>query len=201
MLSRQIDGGGGSITFEPPSIPFSIRKGNGAKLTVRGKLRIQPHFYGNESSCILIGEGGELQIDGDFTIGNGVRIVVNPRAKLTIGGRDAETDSGITANSSIIVHRRVEIGRDFICAWGVLVTDSDWHQISGQSPQADVIIGDKVWIAHGSSILKGCDIGAGSIIASHSVLSKLRVAPASLVAGAPGRVVRSGVTWSRELAS
>ena len=198
-LSRLVDEGEGRVVINAQRIPFQIHKAPGAKLVLNGNLTIIPHLGGSESSQISLGRAAKLDIEGDFCIGNGVRIAVCDGARLRIGGRFQESASGITCNSSIMVKRSVDIGRDFICAWGVFITDSDWHQINGQQPQADVVIGDRVWIAHGASVLKGASIGSGSIVASHSLVSRINIPPQSMVAGAPAQIVRTGVNWSRDV--
>ncbi|MEX0593007.1 MAG: acyltransferase, partial [Nitriliruptoraceae bacterium] len=51
-------------------------------------------------------------------------------------------------------------------------------------------IGADVWVGEKASILRGADIGDGSVVASHAVVRD-RVPPFSIVAGVPGRVIRS----------
>lgn len=61
----------------------------------------------------------------------------------------------------------------------------------------DVVIGDHVWIAPNSVVMKGAVIGNGSIVGSHSMINK--VIPANcLVVGMPGKVVKEGIKWTRE---
>ena len=52
-----------------------------------------------------------------------------------------------------------------------------------------IVIEDNVWIGEYSAVLKGVTIGEGSIVASHSVVTK-DVPPHSIVAGNPARVVK-----------
>ena len=52
-----------------------------------------------------------------------------------------------------------------------------------------IVIEDNVWIGEYSAVLKGVTIGEGSIVASHSVVTK-DVPPYSVVAGNPARVVK-----------
>lgn len=52
-----------------------------------------------------------------------------------------------------------------------------------------VVIGDNVWIGEYAAILKGVTIGRGSIVASHSVVTK-NVPEYVIVAGNPARVVK-----------
>ncbi|MCX7821460.1 MAG: hypothetical protein N2258_07280 [Brevinematales bacterium] len=53
-----------------------------------------------------------------------------------------------------------------------------------------VVVGNDVWIGHGSVILPGVNIGNGAIIGSLSVVTK-DVAPYSIVAGNPARFIRN----------
>lgn len=58
-----------------------------------------------------------------------------------------------------------------------------------QAAHAPVIIGNNVWIGERSAILKGVQIGEGSVVACHSVVTK-DVPPYTMVAGNPARVVK-----------
>ena len=57
------------------------------------------------------------------------------------------------------------------------------------SEHAPIVIGDNVWIGEYSAILKGVTIGEGSIVASHSVVTK-DVPPYTIAAGNPARIVK-----------
>lgn len=46
-----------------------------------------------------------------------------------------------------MVNQKIEIGKDFDCAWDVFISDCDWPQIEGQPFQRNVRIGDHVWVA------------------------------------------------------
>ncbi len=55
---------------------------------------------------------------------------------------------------------------------------------------APVIIEENVWVGENVVILKGVTIGRGSIIAASCVVTK-NVPPFSLLAGVPGRIIKS----------
>lgn len=54
--------------------------------------------------------------------------------------------------------------------------------------EADIIIGDNVWLATRAIILPGSQIGAGSIVAAGAVV-KGEFPPMSIIAGSPARIV------------
>lgn len=197
-LKRIIGSGGGRIQLSDPFFQVKIRVHPRSQVQIKGTLRFERWFGRNGTTSIILSEGSRLEINGDFNIGQGVTLFLDRNAQLTIGGRRDESASGITCDTLVMVSRKMSIGCDMICAWGCTITDSDWHYLEGSRWQDDVIIGDKVWIAHGSSILKGSHIGDGSIIACHSLVNGT-IPPKSLAAGIPAKVVRTGVKWRRDI--
>ena len=65
------------------------------------------------------------------------------------------------------------------------------------NPAASVRIGNHVWICAKATVMKGVSVGDGAVIGYQSVITK-DVPPHALAAGAPARVVRSEVHWTRE---
>ena len=111
-------------------------------------------------------------------------------------------------NSFIGSMEAVTIGNDVIIATNVRIFDNNTHPTSPTQREMmshndfygelwtwkyaehkPVVIGDNVWIGEFSAILKGVTIGKGSIVASHSVVTK-DVPPYVIVAGNPARVVK-----------
>lgn len=180
-----------------------IIKEKGARFICKGTLRFSSHFGGNYPICIHLRKNATLQIEGDFTLGNGVQIFVNENGFLRIGGKEVETGSGITCDSKIYAYKRIEIGKDFLCAWNVFLTDCDWHSTKydgvASELSSDVIIGNHVWISHGCNILKGTKIGDGSIVGTNSLLRNKTYPEQSLIVGTPGKVVKRNCEWNRDL--
>jgi len=199
QLSRLIDEGGGKILVNDPFMRLRIQKAKGSRLIIRGTLNFSSSLNGNEKTTIQLSDGAIFEIGGDFEIGNGVRIWLDKNASFFVGGRKKESSSGITSNSMILVRKKIIIGGDFICAWQTFITDCDWHNFNGQPCQADVTIGDKVWIAHHSSVLKGVQIPDGCVIAAHSLVLGDEYIANSLIAGNPATTKRSNIFWHRDM--
>jgi len=185
--------------LDGPYAKLLITKAQGAKIIINGRVEVNRWFYGEGISCISMGENSRLEIDGDFVIGNGVRISLCRDARLYIGGKRQESASGITENTKIMVRKNISIGTDFMCAWNVFITDCDWHPIDNLPSQADVQIGNHVWVAPNCSILKGTAIGDGSIIATATLLHKADIPAESLCGGNPFKILSRGKKWSRDL--
>ena len=109
--------------------------------------------------------------------------------------------------SHFVCHTAITLGNDVIVSWGVTVVDHDSHSLNWLERQHDipnwkkgikhwndvsvraVVIGDKVWIGFGASILKGVTVGEGAVVGAKAVVTR-DVAPYTVVAGNPARVVR-----------
>ena len=200
FLVKKQFAGDGEVFFKNPLYRLKVMRGKNAKIVLRGKLTFSSFLGNNKSTEILLDEDATLEIDGDFEIGGGVSIYVQRGGVLKIGGREKEDKSGITCDSRIMVSKHVEIGKDFVCAWGCFISDCDWHQIFHGGVlanfQKDTIIGNHVWVAHGCSILKGSVIGDGCIVGCKSIVQQ-SFPENCLVVGCPAKVVRTDCSWKR----
>ena len=62
----------------------------------------------------------------------------------------------------------------------------------------DIEIGNHVWVATRCLILKGAKVADNSVIASGSIVTKSFSEPGVVIAGNPAKVVKEGITWSRD---
>jgi acetyltransferase-like isoleucine patch superfamily enzyme len=127
-----------------------------------GRASIGPHTYGEFR--INFGRGERARVDiGDYcSIAYGVKFVV--------GGN----------------HRPDWVSTfPFRVLWGMPGAWTDGHP----RPEADIAVGNDVWIGSEALILPGIKIGDGAVIATRAVVTR-DVRPYSIVAGVPAREVR-----------
>jgi len=146
------------------------------------------HWIQGKGDIIL---GEDCWIDGKSTFTFGHRY--SDRPVLEIGDH-----TGIGHDCTIVVGKRVSIGRHCLISGQTMIFDSSGHHTdpierrAGRPPPPEevreVVIGDDVWIGVRSIIFPGVRIGRGSIVSAGSVV-RTHVPPYSVVAGNPARVV------------
>ena len=103
---------------------------------------------------------------------------------------------------------RIEIGSNVEIAWNCSIVDHDWESLVWEQRHVDmrgwytakkdwthvpirpVRIADRALIGFNAVILKGVTVGEGAVVGVGSIVTK-DVAPYTVVAGAPARVVRT----------
>lgn len=85
----------------------------------------------------------------------------------------------------------------------IIIRTSDSHSIYDLGTQIrlnsamPIVIGNHVWIAPHSIIMKGAKIFDNAIIGSNTMVNK-EVPVASLIVGMPMKVVKQNIHWTRE---
>lgn len=143
---------------------------------------------------VLVGSGGSRPFHAQTLIirGQGASVLIG--AGSTSNGCNLLVDGDDTY---------IIICDDCMFAHGIEISATDSHAIvDARSLEVlnlpeSVIIGKHVWIGSHVSVSKGTRIGDGCVVGTRSFVTG-QVAPLTLVVGAPARVLRSGVTWTRE---
>lgn len=144
-----------------------------------------------------IDNSGRIVFLGGATIGQGTRIFVKSTGDLIFG----ENFWG-TAENAISCHKRIEFGRSVLLAFGILLMDTDTHQIMSATddrvvnPDSAIVIGDRVWIGCNAIILKGSEIKERSVVGAGAVVNKKFASSNVIIAGNPAQVVREGISWA-----
>ncbi len=96
----------------------------------------------------------------------------------------------------ISAHAGIEIGNDCLIGEYVSIRDNNHRFDDPDKPILDqgyraekIVLEDDVWVGRGSAILQGVTLGAGSIIAANSVVTK-DVPAGEVWAGVPARFLR-----------
>lgn len=168
-----IDGEGNEILSEGGLIldSFISISGTNNKVLLRKGVKLR------NSQIIVRGSGCLVEIGVDTTFG-GVRIV------------------------NVGENNPIRIGEGCLFADSVEIWASDTHSIFDQSGcwinnERPISIGDKVWIGCRVIILKGVEIGNGSVVGMGTIVSK-NIGPGIVVAGSPNKILRQNITWSLE---
>jgi acetyltransferase-like isoleucine patch superfamily enzyme len=108
--------------------------------------------------------------------------------------------------SSLVIAEEIECGNDVVISWGVTIVDHNSHAIEWSGRKNDILdwhkgikdwsnvkiakvkIGDRCWIGFNAIILKGVTLGAESIVAAGSVVTK-DVPEGCIVGGNPAMVI------------
>ena len=89
---------------------------------------------------------------------------------------------------------RIRIGDDVLLAPEVFITASNYGTVAGRpvmaqpKREADVVVGDDVWLGTRVVVLPGVTVGDGAIVGAGSVVTK-DVPPGAIAVGVPARVV------------
>lgn len=138
---------------------------------------------------------GNICFQGKCSIGHGSKISVKEDGNLILG-----ENFTISAESSIICKKRIEIGDNCLLSWDILIMDTDFHKVKDKNNtqlnrDKSIYIGNNVWIGCRSTILKGAFIGDGCVIGSNSLITKSYKYCNSILVGNPIKVMKEDILW------
>lgn len=167
--------------------------------------------YENSLENIEVGYGVKFS-HAQISIHSGGKLFINDlceiRGRIIIGANcEVRIGYGLICNDSVSIHANdncsITIGDDCLFA-NARIYSSDMHSIFNDengdriNHSKNVSIGNKVWISRDALILKGTRINNNCIVGARSVLSGEYLA-SSMIAGSPGKVIKKGISWSRNL--
>ncbi len=171
----------GIIRIDAPIKRFMIKYGVGGVNGIdshRSQIWLQKGTITFKGTAIF-GEGCSIRNNGELVFGN---------------------NFGAGKNCFISCSKQVVFGNDILMAWNGIVRDSDGHTVlydgMPQESFKPVFIGNHVWLAAETHVLKGVRIGDNSIVAYRSLVNKAFEEDGILIGGAPAKILRKGVSWT-----
>ena len=147
---------------------------------------------------ITFDNSGKIIFNGTYIIGNDSYISVGDTGVLTIGD-----NFRASANLRAVCYNRINFGKNILIGWSNIFTDTDFHSVkTGEEDNciksrgyAPINIGNDVWFAMNSIILKGTQLPPYCIVGAGSLLSKdyTEYPEHCLFAGNPARMVKENV--------
>ena len=117
-----------------------------------------------------------------------VELATGPQGRLEIGD-----DVSINYGVSLGCLQSIRIGDRSRLGPYVMIVDSEFHDLYDRTmrpPPRPVVLEEDVWVGAKASVLPGVTIGRGSVVGTGAVVTA-DVAPFTVVAGVPARVVRT----------
>ena len=180
-----------------------------------GYCKLSKYVKGRENrmeighNCYL--NGVKIRIVGNYnTIIFKNNCAVGQNCSFWMEGNHITIEIGASTTFTHTVHfcaqednSSIRIGEDCMFSNNIVVRTSDSHPIYDLNtrqrinPAKNVSIGRHVWIAPNTKIMKGAKIGNNAIIGSNAIITN-EIPCNCLAVGAPGKIVKTDVDWTRE---
>lgn len=173
------------------------------EITILGRGRIKIGFgktseFDKKYERNIIKFNGNITFHSPCSFGQGCKIISEKNSKMEIGENFHNS-----AKLTISNRGHISIGCGAWVSWDTWICDTDFHQVidietgEASNPNGEVIIGNNVWIAANSMIMKGAQIPDGCIIGTGSLVRNPFSDANCLLAGSPAKVKRQNVTWKK----
>lgn len=150
-------------------------------------------LVGGDNAVVFVGRGCAITA-GELYCGGDSRIILQGKV---LGTRSAVVDA--RNGGSIIADL------DQLWAADVYIATDDMHRledvVTGERINpfgAHIRLGPHVWLCRDAVLTGHVEIGEGSVVGMRSMVRGQKIAPHTVVAGSPARIVREGATWSHD---
>lgn len=150
---------------------------------------------------ILFGKNsGNITFRGKAQLAKGISLNVDT-GKIIFG-------KGFTCNKYCFIAsaKQIDFGDDVMLGPYTTIRDMDGHNIYNLKDEkkehpinsaSEIKIGNHVWTGAYASILKGCDVADGCIIAFGACVTKSFQEKNCVVGGVPGIIIKREIVWQR----
>jgi len=185
-----------------PGIAIKFRGENNI-VEIWEPCKFTKHFWNKRSKIDIDGNNNHIVIQNTQYRLNSIRVIgMNNNCKLIIGKNIYQTGS-LLIDYTCIDNLSVQIGNDCMFGYRVNLMCGDYHTVYNEEtkeilnyPQKGIIIGNHVWLAKNTTVLKDVEIPDNTIIATGTIVSKTFTKPNTILGGNPVQVLKDGVNWS-----
>lgn len=160
-------------------------------------LKADPFNMGHRNSYWHISKGARAVFSGSFRVSKGTVFHLFQGAIFKVG-------DGFSANANLVIScaKEISVGHSCLLGWNITIMDSDGgHTVLDASSGVPLVganpirIGNRVWIGAEASILKGTELGDGSVVGLKSNLCGKKFCENVIVGGNPAKELKRGYTW------
>lgn len=152
------------------------------------------------SSIIIQGDHNRIVI-GDYSYLNEIELYMeDDDNRIQIG---SHTSLCGKAHLATIEGTKILIGNNCLFSSELHFRTGDSHSIVNMegeciNPSKDIVIEDHVWVGTRVTCLKGVHVAKDTIVAATTTLCKEYNTPNVIIAGIPGKVIKTDVNWNIE---
>lgn len=146
--------------------------------------------YNNEKSKYLV---KQINTIDDKTVRIAPNTIIMFPENVSIGRNTYINNNGFLKAG---INSKIIIGDDCLISYCVHMRTDNHNYLDASTKinmqgheEADIIIGNDVWIGYGAQIMSGVRIGDGAVIAAGAVVTK-DVPPYSVVGGVPAKKIK-----------
>ena len=190
-----------SLLYNKVYVSFLTWKRHNVKLYKWGEgnlIKIPSKTYCDNLVIIIKGNNNRLKIGEKCIFKNTNEIFIEGNDNKVVIGDNVTFDQ----NVGLVCCEGTElsIGSNCIFANGVRVRTSDQHAIFDENNRRinhakNVIIGNHVWLGASVIVMKGSNIGDGTVVGLNSMVFGT-VPNNSIAVGRPAKIVKSNICWT-----
>ena len=154
-------------------------------------------LQGDKHSYIMFQPGSKIIFNGSCVFSKGCSL------RLFAGGI-IEVGNNVYFNqyANISSHTKVHLGDDLLAGWNVNIRDADGHSLfdlenpaERTNKDAEVFIGNHVWLASFTDVLKGAVISNNSVTAYRACVGKKFEEESVILGGLPAKIIKRNISW------